>query len=499
MYNPRIEYRRGGRDKERNMEKTDGKKLMNVSKKSFVSALIILLCLMIAAYALTFILPAGEYERVIEDVREKIVPDTYTSTQGGIPFWKWILSPFLVLGSQGGGTVIAICALLVVIGGSFTALDESGAMYYMLCRIQHRFKNRRFALLAIVSLFFMMLGAMVGSFEEVVPLVPIAVALAYCMGWDALIGLGMSIFATSLGFSSGVCNVFSVGVAQGLAGLPMMSGLSFRILTFVIIYPLLYWFLSSYAKKIEKDPSRSLLSDKSPKGGRELIRFEFTPNKRMDKAVLAFAIVLGTGIMMIILSMFVKFLQDYLMAIIAVMFLVAGVSSVLISGMSFSKMAKAFGKGVLSFLPALLMILMASSVRYIMQESSILDTILYFFASKAANAPKYVVVLLIYLLVMVMNFFIGSASAKAFLLMPIIAPLAEMCGVNTQVAILAFAFGDGFSNIFYPTNAVLLISLGLANVSYGKWARWSLRLLLPIFIITILLLLLANAVGYNLI
>ena len=145
------------------------------------------------------------------------------------------------------------------------------------------------------------------------------------------------------------------------------------------------------------------------------------------------------------------------------------------------------------------MILMASSVRYTMEEGRILDTILYQVTSWAAGKPTGIVALLIYALVLIMNFFIGSGSAKAFLLMPLITPLAAICGVSAQVAVLAFAFGDGFSNIFYPTNAVLLISLGFAGVSYGKWAKWSIKLQLPLLILTAALVLIANAVGYNLI
>ena len=217
----------------------------------------------------------------------------------------------------------------------------------------------------------------------------------------------------------------------------------------------------------------------------------------MDRATLAFAIVIGVGILTIISSIFIKPLQSVMLPVVAVVFLVAGTLAVLLSGYGLKNYFRAFGKGAVSFLPALLMILMASAVRYTMEEAKILDTILYGTASWAAGRPSYVVVLLIYALVLVLNFFIGSASAKAFLLIPLIAPLADMCGVSKQVAILAFAYGDGFSNVLYPTNAVLLISLGFAGVGYGKWAKWSLILQVPILILTVLLLLLANAVGYG--
>ncbi len=482
------------------MEKNSSQaRLLDVSKKSFISALVILFCLMLLTYALTFILPSGEYQREIVDGREVVIPDTYAATEGGLPFWKWLLSPFLVLGAQGSTMIIAICAVLLVIGGAFTALDECGLMRYMLSVIYHRFKSRRYTLLALTSLFFMALGALVGSFEEVVPLVPIAVALAYCLGWDALTGLGMSILAVCCGFSTGVCNVFSVGTAQQLSGLPMLSGLSFRVLSFVLIYPLLYLFLRWYSRRIEADPTRSPIYDADAADRWAAVRTEYTHNPRMSRALAAFSIVLATGMLLVICSTFLTFLQDILLPIVAVMFLLAGTLAALLSGFGTKNYLGAFLRGMKSFLPALLMILMASSVRYTMQEAKILDTLLYTVSGWASGASSGVVVLLIYALVLIMNFFIGSASAKAFLLMPIIAPLADMCDVSRQVAVLAFAYGDGFSNIFYPTNAVLLISLGLAGVGYGKWAKWSIKFQLPILVLTVILLLIANAVGYNLI
>ena len=218
--------------------------------------------------------------------------------------------------------------------------------------------------------------------------------------------------------------------------------------------------------------------------------------KRMDKALAAFGICIGTGIIVIIMSTFVTALQDYLMIIVALAFLLAGTTSVLLSGYGLKKYMFQFGKGILNFLPGVLVILMASSVRYTLEYAKVLDTILDAFVGVTADVSSWVVVLIIYALVLVMNFFIPSASAKAFLLMPLIAPVAQLSDVSLQVAVLAFAFGDGFSNTFYPTNPVLLISLGLSGVSYGKWAKWCIRFQLPILVITCILLVIANGISY---
>ena len=143
-----------------------------------------------------------------------------------------------------------------------------------------------------------------------------------------------------------------------------------------------------------------------------------------------------------------------------------------------------------------IMILMASSIKYTLEEAKILDTILSSAMGVAETLPKWVVILFIYLLVLGMNFFISSGSAKAFLLMPLIVPMAQVFGISPQLCVMAYAFGDGFSNVFYPTNPVLLISLGLADVSYGKWVKWTWKFQMLNLVMTSGLLLLGLAIGY---
>ena len=477
------------------MEK-QSKRVFNVGTRSFIAALIILFLLMMATYALTLILPAGEYQRVMTDGKESIVAGTYQSVTGGIPLWKWLLSPFLALGSSGSGTVIAIIAFLLVIGGAFNAMDECGVLSYMFNRVYRAFETRKYRLLLLVSLFFMGLGAFVGSFEECVPLVPIAVALAYSLGWDALVGLGMSLLAVGFGFSTGVVNPFTVGVAQQLVGLPMFSGIWMRLLTFVLIYGLLIAFLVPYAKKIEHNPTKSMIYDPAMADRWAALRTDYVQDSRKDRALIWFAAVLGSGIVLILLSSFVPFLQDIIMPLIAVIFLVAGTVSSLVSGMNLKNYLKSFGKGVVNILPAVLLILMANSIRYTMVESKILDTILFKTVQLTQNASSGVVVLMIYALALVLELFISSGSAKAFLLMPLIAPIADLSGISRQIAVLAYAFGDGFSNVFYPTNPVLLISLGIVGIGYGKWFKWSAKIQVSVLALTCALLLFANAIGY---
>ena len=459
---------------------------INIGVTSFLIAIGIIFVLMVATYILTLVVPGGEYARV-QDASGNMVIDTETGfhyTEGGIPLWKWILSPFLVLGAEGSGTIIAVLIFLLVIGGVFNSLTACGMMNYMLGKIVDRFSSVKYRLMTILVFFFMALGSLVGSFEEVIPMAPIVVALSMALGWDAVTGVAISLLATGCGFAAGIANPFTIGVAQSLAGLPMFSGMWLRALSFVLIYALLLWFIRSHAKRIEK-PAES--------GGAGI---EYTQDDRMDKGLRVFAVILGIGILIVLSSGFIKALQDYTMIIVALMFLSAGIASVLISGAGLRELGRTFLNGIIAIAPSILMILMASSIKYTMTEAKILDTLLYRAELMAGGMSKAGVVLFIYAICLVMNFFISSGSAKAFLLIPIIAPLAQLFGINMQLAIVAFAFGDGFSNVIYPTNAGLLITLGLSDVSYGKWFKYSWKFQLLNLILTSAILMFGLAVGY---
>ena len=441
------------------MSEKQEKKGLNISAASFVAAILILLVLMVLTYGLTFVIPGGE-----------------------ISFGKWLFSPILVLGAEGSGSLIAVIVFLLVIGGIFNSLEKCGLMKYMLDRITARFGSNRYRLMYLVALFFMAMGSFIGSFEECVPMVPIVVALSLRLGWDAMTGMGMSLLAAGCGFAAGICNPFTVGVAQELAGLPMFSGMGLRTLGFILIYLLLVGFLSGYARKIDCG-----VTDAGTMA-------DFKEDRRMDRGLFCFVSIVCCGIALVLSSALITVLQDYTMIIVAVMFLAAGVIAVLVSGMRLSDLGRTFLNGLVSVLPAVLMILMANSIKYTLVEADILDTILQGAVQIAGTLPRWQVLLFIYLLVLVMNFFIPSGSAKAFLLIPLIMPLAQAFELNAQLCILAFAFGDGFSNVFYPTNPVLLISLGLADVSYGKWFRFSGRFQLWNLVLTSGILLVALAI-----
>lgn len=467
---------------------------ISISKKSFITALVILLVLMLAAFIATYLVDGMSY--VVDEASGEYI---FTNEgRQGLVWWKFLLSPLLVLfpSSDGYLTIILIMALLVMIGGVFNTLERTGLLTYMLRKTVNRFKSRRYILLAAITLMFMLLGSCIGMFEEAVPLVPIVVMLCYSLGWDSLTGLGASLFAVCCGFAAGVLNPFTVGIAQQLGGLPMFSGIGMRLIAFALIYAVLITALLLYVKKIEKNPKKSIVYNEDLLARQNLMEEAFEGNKKMDRALIWFLAWMGIMVMGVIITIPLPSLSNYIMYFIVICYVIAGVGASALSGFNLKQIGKHFGLGVLAILPALLMILLAASVKYILYETNVMYALLYYSIQTIRQSPAGLAVLLIYGVVLVFDFFIPSGSAKAALLMPTIYPIADILNINRQTAVLAFAFGDAFSNVIFPTNPVLLIALGLTVVSYVKWFRWSIKLQLILFALTVGMLLFAHNFVY---
>ena len=232
--------------------------VLKISKKAFVQSALILLTLMIVAGLLSLAIPSGSFETADLDGRSVIVPGSFRYTEApDYPIWRWFTAPIEVLWGPDAPTVITIILIILFIGGSFALLDRAGVLKAVIARVVLRMGHRKYMLLAIVILCFMLFGALPGIFEEVVILVPVMIALAYLLGWDAMTGLGMSLLAVAFGFSAALANPFTIGVAQKLSGLPVFSGMGLRAVVFLTIYILLCFFLIRYARKIERNPSLS--------------------------------------------------------------------------------------------------------------------------------------------------------------------------------------------------------------------------------------------------
>lgn len=428
--------------------------------KSFMSAAIILCIMLVLTGLLTFLIPNGTFDPADVSFTE--------NPTRGISLIHWIGAPVLVLFSDSGGLILAIIIFLLIIGGAINLLKASGLIESLILKIVSKFVDQPMRLMALLVFAFMALGAFVGVFEEVVPLVPMVMLLSKQMGWDDLTGLGISLLATGLGFAAAVTNPFTIGVAQELAGVPIFSGALLRVLVFVSVYGLTIWFIRRHILRTQGTP-----------GNHENVSVYEIP----QSAFTAFFALMAILFVLISLTPFVAILRDLTLPLIGLVFLIAGVTVGRITSGNYKWTTRQFLIGARDMAPAILLILLASGIKHVMLEGQILDTFLYFIAQRIGDVSPVMALYAVFFTVLILNFFIGSGSAKAFILMPILMPIMDMLGVGRQLGILAFQFGDGFSNVMYPTNAVLLIALGLAKVSYVKW----LKFIVPLQILLVLL------------
>jgi uncharacterized ion transporter superfamily protein YfcC len=453
---------------------------MQISKKAFIQALLIIFFLMMLSGILTLVIPSGQFVRVVEPGRGEVIqPDSFTFTdEAGLPVWRWFTAPVEVFFSADGVTILGIIIFILLVGVAFAVMERSGILNFALSAIVRRFGERKYTLLLVLTLFFMALGGFFGLLEEVVPLVPIMIVLAYSLGWDSLTGLGMSILAANVGFSTAVFNFFTIGIAQQLAGLPLFSGWMPRLVLFLVVYALTAVFLTRYAKQVEADPQRSPVfeedrQEKSQVGGSQGEHAAIdTP--RLKRAGIFMAIIFGLILVTVMTFSWIEGLNALAMPISGLLFLVGGVGAGLMAGIG-QGVWKAAWQGFLGLAPAIPLLMMAASVKLIIFEGGILDTMLYYAGKSFATTSPILSAMAIYALTLVLELFVSSGSAKALLIIPLIMPLADLVGVNRQIAVSAFAFGDGFSNLVYPTNALLLITLSLTVIPYHKWLKWVMR------------------------
>lgn len=472
-----------------------------ISQKAFLQAFIILLTLMLAAGILTRVVPAGQYARVEVDGRMVIDPTSYTVTpRPDYPAWRWLTAPFEVLGGPDSLTVIAIILFILLVGVAFAIMDRSGILKAAIPRLVRLFGGRKIALLLVITFFFMALGGFFGIFEEVIPLVPIVIALSYSLGWDSMLGLGMSVLATNLGFSMAIYNPFTIGVAHKLSGLPLFSGAGLRLVLFFVAYAILAAFLVRYARRLEQKPGSSPVHTEDLAARAKYQGFDLNGslehNPRMRRAGIFLALMFAIILTVLVASPFVAFLSDYALPLTGLLFVIAGIGSGLLAGVG-NAVWKAAWDGFLGIAPAVILLLMAASVKFIIASGGILDTILHWASTIFLDTSPFASALIIYGLTLILELFITSGSAKALLVIPILMPLADLVGVNRQIAVSAYTFGDGFSNLAYPTNAALLITLSLTVVTYPKWLKWLLPLWFWIVLATVAFLAVAVAIDYG--
>ena len=472
------------------MEQTKNKKLIDISTKTFISVAILLFLCMVAAIVMTYVLPKGEF---IYDAEVKINAFNDLGKGGGINIAKGIFSPFLLLGAEGGISIIMLCIFLLVIAGAFQAMNDNNGIKVIVNRIINKFKERKFLLLCVIALLFMVFGAFLGLFEEMLTLLPIIAILTLSLGYDSFTGFLVSIVACGFGFSTAITNPFTVIFASNLIGVNPFVKVWYRIIIFVVMYALVVLAVYLYTRSIKKKPEKSLTYKHDLELRDEVFSTEDIQNEKkiFTCYVTFFAVALAT----IIIFSAISAIRDYTVVGLIVVFLIGGILASLIStDWSFKKTFKSFGKGVLSVIPTLLFILMASSIKYILAEGKVLPTIVNYINNAVAGKNIYAIAFILFAIIIGLEFFISSSTAKAVFVMSIVGTL--VLGLTKENLVLIYTFADGYTNLLFPTSPVLLIGLSMMGVSYFTWLKKSWPLFLITFSLVAVFLVLAIVIAF---
>ncbi len=466
----------------------------NIGVRSFIVVVALLTVIIAISGALSYFIPQGEFAR---DESGAIITDSYVGGEvEGIAIWRVITAPVRVFASEDALTIIMISLFLLIMSGVFNILDKTNGIRVFIGRLMRKLADKGGPVVCICVLVFMLFGSFFGMFEELCTLIPLVVVLVLSLGMDTMTGLGACMLAACFGFSAAITNPFSVGLAASVAGTSPTDGVWLRIVFFAIVYFVLCAFLMLHLRKIEKDPKKSLTYEQ------DLIKraeIEATPTQAIfnaDKIFKVYSVFFAIQMTVLILIASVRAISGYAIPILCVSFLVGGLVCGCLVSLNKKTVFVHFLNGAASMLPAVIMIAMASSVKLIMTESGIMDTIMKFVIDALDGKGRFVSVLLIYALILFLQIFIGSASAKIMLVVPIVAPICASLGVSPALFILAYCMADGFTDVIIPTNPVLLVGLSMANVSYNKWVKWTWKLQLGVFLLTIGVLFFASVIGY---
>ncbi len=474
---------------------------ISLDKKTVIAISAALVLIMALVGVMTQILPRGEYQVIEKDGYEQIVDGTYTELKDyKMPIWKIFLAPILCFTSSYAGTGILIIVMVVLIGGAFLILDKCGVLKYIMAVLISKFSKRKYTLMSIIVFCCMALSSVAGILEESVTLVPIAVAVSLALGWDSLVGLGLSLVSIAWGFTAATFNPFNVATVQKLAGLQVFSGLSLRFVVFMGVYLILFAFLFLYAKKIEKNPKKSLVyeSDKALKEKYKISDMDAVlKNEETKKGAKAFLACMVIDLVAVAIDFALDLGGGLSLPAMAVLFTVGGILSGYFTGLKGKALLKSFLQGAKTIAPVIPVIIFVVAISYILGEAKIMHTILFYVYNVIQDVSPFVAIILLFLLIAFLEFFIGSGTAKAFLIMPLVAPLSDLVGITRQSIVTTFCLADGFTNLLYPTSGIMIIAIGLVGVSYGKWLRWSWKLFLGEFVFSTAIMLLMVAINYN--
>lgn len=466
----------------------------NINVRSFVMVTVLLVLILFFCGALSYFIPQGMFER---DSLGNIIPGTYEQgTVEGVAIWRVLTSPARVFASEDGLTIIMISIFLLVMSGVFNLLEKTGGVQTFIVQIMGRLQHRAGMVVCVTVLVFMLFGSLFGMFEELATLLPLMIMFMLSMQMDTMMGLGTCLMAACFGFSTAITNPFSVGTAAQLAGIPVSDGLWLRVVFFALVYGMVCIFLMRYLKKIRRNPRTSLTYEQDLEKRVNLMEREADAPRDQRKIFRVYSAFFAIQGILLVAIACIRALSGFAIPLLAASFLISGLLAGRIVCRDFRAVLSWFLQGAAAMLPAVFMIALASSVKLVMVESNIIDTVMHTVLQLLAGKGKFITILLIYALILFLQLFIGSASAKIFLVMPIVLPVTTALGISPTLVILTYCMADGFTDVILPTNPVLLIGLSMANVSYGKWLKWTWKIQLLLFAVSVLVLFFGVTIGY---
>lgn len=437
-------------------------KQTNKKKWAIPDAYVILFSLLAFMAIMTYFIPAGEFERKEVNGRTIVVPNTYQQVESTPANF---MDVFLAI-HEGMIQAAPIIFLILIIGGSFAVIESTGAVDALIMKTIEKTKNKEVLLISIVSILFSIFGALGIIVNAVIAFIPIGIILARSLKLDAIVGVAMTYLAAYAGSNTAFLDPLTVGLAQQIAEVPLFSGIKYRLVIYATIVIVTIIYVSIYAKKIKKDPSKGILDNPFPKiSSNEQIKKEI-PFTRLHKIILLW-LVIGIGI-----YVFGIFKYKWSLNELAAIFLIIAVGTAIIAKISPNRLVTEFFNGVKDLVYGAMVIGMARSIVIILENGKILDTIVQGMAYIMSPFSSVSGAIIMFIANALFNFLVTSSSGQAVIVMPIMTPLADLMDIPRQVAVQAYKLGDGFTTVITPTSGILMASLAIAGVPWTKWVRF---------------------------
>lgn len=461
----------------------------NRNRFNFPHVYLMFLLVMLLVVALSWIVPSGQYERVIDPETgiEKLNTDvfTYVTQENSIGF----LDFFSAL-HNGVVQSADIIVMLLFASGALYLLEKSGAITAGIHKLLRIAAGKEKLIIVVLLTVFAIMGT-IGFGEGGIPFIPLAMAVVMGMGYDRMTAFATSTMGLAIGFTAGAVNFYTTGVSQSIVGLPIYSGLTFRIISLVIFIAITSLYILRYANKTKANPLKSIVADDY------LEQLDDTKKATYDEEPLTWSrkIALLGLVGVLVGSAYGAIQLGWGLPQLSAVYAIYAVFLVIVLRLAPSEAAADFGIGAARLLPTALAIGFARSVMILMTQAEIIDTAVHALAGVLSDTGSVVTLLTLFLVVIAFNFFVVSGSGKALILMPIMGPLGKILGINQQVMVVVYQFGDGFTNYFWPTSGGLMAALGMSNVNYADWAKFSWKLFMILHFTGFVLIVIAHYIG----